>query len=355
MVTQLQDVSNTVAQEKISNQRLRNEEIRRQMANPWTAPQETTSTQGTQPLQNVTKGTPTLASTYSGLLNNYRSLTGTSGNSSRTEGNRFDGSYSGNPNPWGIPSWGPWAVGTGLNFAGAGIGAPIGAAFTSLMRGDRAGAAGTLAGLFTNVITEGKVPGLAGLASTLASGLVGDKSANEIGQGLVNSGIGTALSLSNPLLGTAYSLARALGFNPAYGLNNLFGNGLDGVAPGFTGTGYGFFGNNAIGSGIRSTPGNITNAGYSSSGSNGYSGYTPSGYESGDLGSGITNTSNGYGVSGGISTPSYSWGSSGYSSNNDSSSSYSSSGYPSSGSWSSYSSGSAYSSNSDSSSSDGGW
>lgn len=327
MVTQLQDVANNVAQEKISNQRLRNEEIRRQMANPWSEPVEPTqpTTSGTQPLQNVTKGTPTLASTYSGLLNNYHSLTGTSGNSSRTEGNSFDGSYAGNPNPFSIPSWAPMAVGNVLNIAGAGIGAPLGAAATSLMRGDRAGAVGTLAGLFTNVITEGKIPGLGGLAGTLASGLVADKSANEIGQGLVNSGIGTALSLSNPLLGTAYSLARALGFNPAYGLNNLFGNGLTGVAPGFVGKGGGFFGPNALGSGIRSTPGNITNAGYSSSGSNGYSGYTPSGYESGDLGSGITNSSSGYGVSGGISTPSYSWGSSGYSSSNDSSDSDSSS------------------------------
>ena len=151
MVTQLQDVANNVAQDKISNQRLRNEEIRRQMANPWTAPQETTSTQGTQPLQDVTKGTPTLASTYSGLLNNYHSLTGTSGNSGRTEGNSFDRSYSGNPNPLGIPSWGPMAVGTGLGLANAGIAAPLGAAVTSLMRGDRAGAAGTLAGLFTNL------------------------------------------------------------------------------------------------------------------------------------------------------------------------------------------------------------
>ena len=220
MVTQLQDVSNTVAQEKISNQRLRNEEIRRQMANPWTAPQETTSTQGTQPLQNVTKGTPTLASTYSGLLKNYQNIT--SSNSGRTEGNSFDRSYSGNPNPLGIPSWAPMAVGTGLNIAGAGIGAPIGAAFTSLARGDRAGAAGTLAGLFTNVITEGKVPGLAGLAGTLASGLIGDKSATEIGQNIGNSLLGSALSAANPMLGLGYQAIRFFGVDPARGLQNLF-------------------------------------------------------------------------------------------------------------------------------------
>ena len=71
MVTQLQDVSNTVAQEKISNQRLRNEEIRRQMANPWSEPKEPT-TSGTQPLQDIFSNNgyaPTLASTYSGLHN----------------------------------------------------------------------------------------------------------------------------------------------------------------------------------------------------------------------------------------------------------------------------------------------
>ena len=67
MVTQLQDVANTVAQDKISNQRLRNEEIRRQMANPWSEPKEPT-TSGRQPLQDVTKGTSTLASTYSEKL-----------------------------------------------------------------------------------------------------------------------------------------------------------------------------------------------------------------------------------------------------------------------------------------------
>ena len=61
MVTQLQDVANNVAQDKISNQRLRNEEIRRQMANPWTEPTSISSTQGTQPLQNVTSDTPTLS------------------------------------------------------------------------------------------------------------------------------------------------------------------------------------------------------------------------------------------------------------------------------------------------------
>ena len=221
MVTQLQDVANTVAQDKISNQRLRNEEIRRQMANPWSEPKEPT-TSGRQPLQDVTKGTPTLASTYSGLLSNYQGMTGTSSNSGQTENNYNQKPYTGNPNPLGIPSWGPAVVGTGLSLANAGIAAPLGAAATSLMRGDKAAAVGTLGGLFTNVATKGSVPGLAGVVSSLASGLVGDKSGTEIGQSIANSLIGTGLSAANPLLGLGYQALRFVGVDPARGLQNLF-------------------------------------------------------------------------------------------------------------------------------------
>ena len=222
MVTQLQDVANTVAQDKISNQRLRNEEIRRQMANPWSEPTQPT-TSGRQPLQDVTNGTPTLASTYSGLLSNYKGMTGTSSNSGQTKNNYNQKPYTGNPNPLSIPSWAPTVVGTGLGLAGAGIVAPLGAAATSLMRGDRASAVGTLGGLFTNVATKGSVPGLAGVVSSLASGLVGDKPMGEIGQNIGNSLLGSALSAANPMLGLGYQALRFLGFNPAYGLNNLFG------------------------------------------------------------------------------------------------------------------------------------
>ena len=310
MVTQLQDVANTVAQDKISNQRLRNEEIRRQMANPWSEPKEPT-TSGRQPLQDVTKGTPTLASTYSGLLSNYQGMTGTSSNSGQTENNYNQKPYTGNPNPLGIPSWGPAVVGTGLSLAGAGIAAPIGSAATSLMRGDRAGAVGTLGGLFTNIATEGSVPGLAGVVSSLASGLVGDKSGTEIGQGIANSLIGTGLSAANPLLGLGYQALRFVGVDPARGLQNLF-------SP-----------NKTVPESWRGT---FTSSGYNppagswmSSGNENYSPYGGSQYDRiGD-------------------------------SSSSSSSSYSSSGYPSSGSWSSYSSGSAYSSDSNPASSDGGW
>lgn len=307
MVTQLQDVSNMVAQDKISNQRLRNEEIRRQMANPWSEPIETpTTSTGIQPLQNAAASGNTLASTYSSLLNNYNSYQNTTGQTSS------DNTTFGSPGITGsIPSWGPSVVGTGLSLAGAGIAAPIGAAATSLMRGDRAGAVGTLGGLFTNVATKGSVPGLAGVVSSLASGLVGDKSGTEIGQGIANSLIGTGLSAANPLLGLGYQALRFFGVDPARGLQNLF-------SP-----------NKTVPESWRGT---FTSSGYNppagswmSSGNENYSPYGGSQYNRvGD-------------------------------SSSSSSSSYSSSGYPSSGSWSSYSSGSAYSSDSDSESSDGGW
>lgn len=232
MVTQLQDVANNVAQDKISNQRLRNEEIRRQMANPWTEPTSISSTQGTQPLQNVTSGTPTLVSTYSGLLKNYQNIT--SSNTSRTEGNSFDGSYAGNPNPFNIPSWAPMAVGTALNFADAGIGAPLGAAATSLMRGDRAGAVGTLAGLVTNDITEGKIPGLGGIAGTLASGLTKGKDFGEMAKDAAWTFGKSVLTKAVPGLGLADFLmglgtagvsaltGKDLDWNPRRGLEGLF-------------------------------------------------------------------------------------------------------------------------------------
>ena len=307
MVTQLQDVANTVAQEKISNQRLRNEEIRRQMANPWSEPIETpTTSTGIQPLQNAAASGNTLASTYSSLLNNYNSYQNTTGQTS--SGN----TTFGNPGIIGsMPGWAPTVVGTGLGLAGAGIAAPLGAAATQLMSGNRAGAASTLGSLFTNVATKGSIPGLPGVVGSLASGLIGDKSKEEIGQNIGNSLLGSALSAANPMLGLGYQALRFFGVDPARGLQNLF------------------FPNKTVPESWRGT---FTSSGYTppagswmSSGNENYSPYGGSQYNRvGD-------------------------------SSSSSSSSYSSSGYPSSGSWSSYSSGSAYSSDSDSESSDGGW
>ena len=311
MVTQLQDVSNTVAKEKISNQRLRNEEIRRQMANPWSEPIETpTTSTGIQPLQNAAASGNTLASTYSSLLNNYNSYQNTTGQTS--SGNTTFGS----PGITGsMPGWAPTVVGTGLSLAGAGIAAPIGAASMSLMRGDRAGAAGTLGSLFTNVATKGSIPGLGGVVGSLASGLIGDKSKEEIGQNVFNSLLGTGLSTINPMLGLGYQALGGLGFNAGRGLYSLFDN-----------TDYTYEGGH--GGWFFTKPSD-------------YTGYTPGqSYEPG--------TKN---LSYGGYSPTMNYGDS----SSSSSSSYSSSGYPSSGSWSSYSSGSAYSSDSNSESSDGGW
>ena len=342
MVTQLQDVSNTVAQEKISNQRLRNEEIRRQMANPWSEPKEPT-TSGRQPLQDIFSNNgyaPTLASTYSGLLSNYQGMTGTSSNSGRTEGvynqNTTGQTSSGNttfgsPGITGrMPSWGPTVVGTGLSLAGAGIAAPIGAAATSLMRGDKAGAVSTLSRLFTNEITDGKVPGAAGVVSSLASGLVNGKSATEIGYDISNSLLGTGLGMVNPALGLGYNLARMFGLDVSRGISDYTKSDINQrFDAGYNG---GFWGDRSW---TPTAPYSPTNT-YSGSGYGNTAGPGSGGYKGESSFGGYSPTMN-YGSNSG----SYWSGSSGSSS----------SGYPSSGSWSSYSSGSAYSSDSDSNSS----
>lgn len=323
MVTQLQDVANTVAQKKISNQRLRNEEIRRQMANPWSEPIETpTTSTGIQPLQNAAASGNTLASTYSSLLNNYNSYQNTTGQTS--SGN----TTFGNPGITGrMPGWSSTVVGTGLGLAGAGIAAPIGAASIQLMSGNRAGAARTLGSLFTNVATKGSIPGLPGVVGSLASGLIGDKSKEEIGQDVFNSLLGTGLSALNPIAGTGYQALRFFGIDPARGLQNLFFP--DKTVP-------------------ESWRGTFTSSGYTppagswmSSGNENYSPYGGSQYNRVGDSSSSSSSSSGYGESsfGGYS-PTMNYGSN-------------------SGSYWSGSSGSSLSSDnssdSDSESSDGGW
>ena len=226
MVTQLQDVANTVAQEKISNQRLRNEAIRKQMANPWSAPTESTqpTTNGTQPRQDVTSGTPTLASTYSGLLNNFQS---TLGNAGRTEGGFNQPEYKGNRNPMNIPGWMPSVVGAAGSILGNGMYGGIGSAATSLMRGDTAGAAGTLGNLFTNAVTKGSVPGLGSIVGTIGSGLIKGKPASEIGYDVSNSALGTGLGMLNPVLGVGYNLARMFGLDVSRGISDYSKSDID--------------------------------------------------------------------------------------------------------------------------------
>ena len=295
-ITQLQQLASDVAQDDniSSNWRLRKEEMRRRYSDNWTAPEETQKQRPTS-LTDSTKQ-DTLAKTYSALKNNYDLLLGgmdggsysgeqsttspTSSISSSTTG-RSSAPLSGTPSS--LPGY----VGMGLTLGGLGQYSTLAKGALEVAQGRPAPAVGTLAGLFTNQITEGKVPGLPGVVSALASGLVGDKSREQIGMDVVNSLFGSALSVSNPLAGLAYSGLRALGFDPAYGLNNVFGKGLEGVPRGFEGTLGGFFGRNALGQGI---------------GGSSYGG-TPAGYSEGDLGSGVTPGSANYG-----NTPGFGYG-----------------------------------------------
>ena len=151
MVTQLEDVANQVAQQKIGNQRLRNEAIRKGMADPWTAPKETpTTVQGTNPtsLIDVSENNGTLAQTYSSLLHNANVLGITSSSGSSPTGNKY------NPNSTGrMPSWLPAIAGQG---AGIISGDPLFGTLTRLAltagagdwKGAVAGGAVTLAGMF---------------------------------------------------------------------------------------------------------------------------------------------------------------------------------------------------------------
>ena len=290
MVTQLQDIANQVAQEKISNSRLRNEEIRRQMTKPWSEPVQPTTK--TYSLQNATKGDKTLAGTYSALLNNWQGMSG-----GDSIGDTFNRSYKGSTNPLGLPSWTPTAVGTGLSMAG--MGAPVsalGSAATSLVRGDRAGAGGTLANLFTNTMTGGKIPGLGGLAGTLASGIIGDKSTADIGKNLVNSGLGTLFSMTNPVAGLGYNLARMLGLDIARGVSDYSQSDISQrFDAGYQG---GFWGGSGRGSWEPTAP-------YSPTGT-----YSGSGYgNTVGPGSGGDSSSSGYSTTESYSNPASSYGS----------------------------------------------
>ena len=210
MVTQFEDVANQVAQQKIGNQRLRNEAIRKGMENPWTAPKEVANP--TQ-LQNVSQGTGTLADTYSRLLNNANALGITSSSGSSPTGNKY------NPNSTGrMPSWLPAIAGQG---AGIISGDPLFGTLTRLAltagagdwKGAVAGGAGTLASMFAG----DKIPGIGGITSTIVGGKLRGRSNEDIAIDTGNSLLGTGLSMANPMFGTVYGLARLFGFDPIRG------------------------------------------------------------------------------------------------------------------------------------------
>jgi hypothetical protein len=228
MVTQLQDVSNTVAKEKISSDRLRNESIRKNMANPWSAPTEdVTSSSGTSPLtlqstSTKTSGaTPTMASTYSALKNNFDALgladTYRSGTSQ--VGGTNDNGQSTN---WKTQGWAPSAAGLGASLFGAGPYSGLASGAVNFAQGNKKAAAANITSSVTNALTKGKLPGAGGVVGSLVSGILGDKDAYDIGKDVFNSGLGTVIGMTNPVAGIGYSLARMLGLDVGRGLSSLF-------------------------------------------------------------------------------------------------------------------------------------
>jgi len=211
MVTQFEDVANQVAQQKIGNQRLRNEAIRKGLEDPWTAPKETPTTQAS--LIDVSKQNGTLAQTYSSLLNNANALGITSSSGSSPTGNKY------NPNSTGrMPSWLPAIAGQGTSII---TGDPLFGTLTRLAltagagdwKGAVAGGSGTLASIFAG----NKIPGIGGITSTIVGGKLRGRSNEDIAIDTGNSLIGTGLSMSNPMFGTVYGLARLFGFDPIRG------------------------------------------------------------------------------------------------------------------------------------------
>lgn len=206
MVTQLEDIANQVAQQKIGNQRLRNEAIRRGMQSPWTAPKEIpTTVQGTNPssLIDVTKQNGTLAQTHSNFLNNSNSI-GLNKTNSFNNGN--------------MPSWLPSVAGKGVGMlSGNGLYGILTQMALTGGSGNWKGAASQGAGTLASIFGGNKIPGIGGITSNVVSGLLGNKSKEEIGIDAGNSLIGTGASMINPMFGTVYGLARLFGFDPIRG------------------------------------------------------------------------------------------------------------------------------------------
>ena len=288
MVTQLEDVANQVAQQKIGNQRLRNEAIRKGMADPWTAPKEVAKP--TQ-LQNVSQGTGTLADTYSRLLNNANVLGITSSSGSSPTGNKY------NPNSTGrMPSWLPAIAGQG---AGIISGDPLFGTLTRLAltagagdwKGAVAGGAGTLAGMFAG----DKIPGIGGITSTIVGGKLRGRSNEDIAIDTGNSLIGTGLSRLfgfDPIRGAIdhsksdYDLATKAGYHGGFFTSDR--GSWSPTAPysptnTYSGSGYGNYA--GPGSGSNGTPTNYTAStqhyGYSNPASS-YAGQTSSNSDTGE-------------------------------------------------------------------------
>ena len=260
MVTQLQDISNKVAQSKISNSRLRNEEIRRQMAFPWSQPTmpSTTPTQvpTKPPLQNVFNPpqTPTMPS-------QLPSLGGDSSNEST--GNP---DFSRNDISSAVMGALPGMASTGAGMLGAGPLSGLAGAAVSGLQGNIPGA---VQGVGTTLGALAGLKGYSGLVGQFAKDMYNDV---DLGTMFGNLGKQAAMSAAFsavPGLGAIYGLASLFGLNMDQGLRDAI-QGYQG-APGFQGPLAGFFGKNALGLGIG-LPGPTD---------------TPLGFETSDLGTGI--------------------------------------------------------------------
>jgi len=323
MVTQLQDVANQVAQEKISNQRLRNEAIRKQMSQPWQEPKQPTST-GTQPLQDLFSNNgyaPTEASTYSRLKNNVDSL-GLSGNYSSSGQSTSPSGKSGGP----IPGVAAPIVGTMMGVGGLGRYAGLGSSAVNFARGDTASGLSGLTNWVTRQTPLGKITGLPELAGTVASGITKGKDFGEMAKDAAWSFGKSALTKAVPGLGVADLLmglgtwgvsamtGKDLDWNPRRGLEGLFSPNTTQPASWQGGFFY---------PGYTPTPGS-----WMSSGNENYSPYGGAQYNRVPSTSSSSSSSSsgwgGYGYSGVGSSPASGEGS-GYSSSNDSSDSDSSS------------------------------
>lgn len=214
-------VNNQLQQEDFSsNSRNVREELRRRASDGAYDVAPTSPTTETTPASYKPVDTQgTLANTYSTLLNNFNAMGGGSGSSnsfiSPSSESTASARYTGNKS---IPSWAPSAISAVGGLTGNSLYGALGSAATNLARGNTAGATGTLASLFTNAVSKGKIPG--GMVGTLVSDMVQGKDAKEIGMDLANSGLGYGLSALNPIAGIGYNVARMFGLDVSRGIDD---------------------------------------------------------------------------------------------------------------------------------------
>lgn len=284
MITQLEDISNRVAQSKISNDRLRNEEIRRRMSDPWAQPVEQQQSYTPKNVYEARSQNPTLATTYSTLLNNARYMEqqgegrdGPVGDNGYSGRNDISDTLAGNL---------PGLASTAAGFAGLGAMSPAVGGAVAGLQGNIGGA---LKGVGTSLGALAGMKGYSGVLGQLAKDLHNDVPAMDMFGNLAKQASLSALFGAVPALGGIYGLASLFGLNMEQGLNDTI-NGYKG-APGFQGALGGFFGKNALGLGMGMAQPEDTPLGFDDSdlGTGIYGGLdknTP-GFSTSDLGTGL--------------------------------------------------------------------